>query len=305
MKILVTGATGTVGAHLVRVLRERGAQPRAFVRDRDKAASMLGQEVELAVGDFADRGSIERALRGTEGMFLACGNVPGQIEHESAAIDAAKTAGIGAVVKLSGPRPAVDSPLLFERWHATIEHHLLRSGLPWVLLRPSAYMTNLLAFAETIAQTGKVFAPAGSAEIAYVDPRDVAAAAAAALVNDGHVGGTYTLTGPEAITYDRIAQQLSAASGRTIEYVDVPDEAARHAMREAGLPAMMAEAIVDVFGSYRAGSQSRTTDGVRALTGREPRTFAQFARDHAPLFGADAIANGAPARGALVMRSPS
>jgi uncharacterized protein YbjT (DUF2867 family) len=304
MNILVTGATGNVGAHVVRALRERGVTARAFVRDRAKAASMLGEHVELAVGDFADRGSVERALRGADALFLACGNVPGQVEHENAAIDAAQAAGIGRVVKLSGPRPAVDSPLLYERWHAEIERHLLRSGLPSVLLRPAAYMTNLLAYAEPIAQTGRLFAPAGTAEIAFVDPRDVAAAAAVALVGDGHEGGKCALTGPEAITYERIARELSAATGRSIEYVNVPDEAARHAMLEAGLPAMMADSIVDVFASFRAGSQAHTTDGVRALTGSEPRTFAQFARDHAVLFGG-AQTNGAPARDPLVTRSRS
>jgi uncharacterized protein YbjT (DUF2867 family) len=307
MNVLVTGATGTVGAHVVRALRERGVMARAFVRDREKAASLLGEDVEVAVGDFADRSSIERALRGTEALFLACGNVPGQIEHESAVIDAANAAGVQRVVKLSGPRAAADSPLLFERWHGEIERRLLGSGLPSVMLRPSAYMTNLLAYAEAIAQPGKLFAPAGAAEIAYVDPRDVAAAAAAALVTAGHEGNAYPLTGPEAITYERIAQELSAATGRGIEYVDVPGKSAREAMLQSGLPAMMADVVVDVFASYRAGSQASTTDGVRALTGREPGTFAQFARDHATLFGAatSAQTNGAATRGTLIARSPS
>lgn len=286
MNVLVTAATGTVGAQVVRELGERGVAARAFVRDRERAARVLGDGVELVAGDFSDRDSLERALRGIDRLFLACGNVPAQVEHERAAIDAARVAGVGRVVKLSGPRAAVDSPLLFERWHGEIEDHLIRSGLPSVLLHPSAYMTNLLANAETIKGIGRLFAPAGTAEITYVDPRDVAAAAAAALAEDGHDGETHTLTGPEAITYERIARELSAATGRSVEYVDVPDEAARQSMRDAGLPAMMADTIADVFASQRAGSMARTTDGVRALTGREPRTFARFARDHAALFGA-------------------
>jgi uncharacterized protein YbjT (DUF2867 family) len=289
MRALVTGATGSVGAHVVRELRERGVEARAFVRDRERAARMLGDDVELAVGDFGDRGSVERALRGTERLFLACGNVPGQVEHERTVIDAAGAAGVQRVVKLSGPRAAVDSALLFERWHGEIERHLLRSGLPYVLLRPSAYMTNLLAFAGTIAQTGKLFAPAGAAAIAYVDPRDVAAVAAVALATDGHEGKTYALTGPEAITYERIAQALSTATGRGIDYVDIPDEAARQGLREAGLPPFMADTIVDVYASQRAGSMARVSGAVLGLTGRQPRSFAAFARDHAAMFGAVAL----------------
>jgi uncharacterized protein YbjT (DUF2867 family) len=232
MKVLVTGATGTVGAHVVRELRKRNVAVRAFVRDQPKAAQMLGHEVELAVGDFADRGSIERALDGADALFLACANVPAQIAYENSAIDAAQAAGIKRIVKLSGPDAAVDSSLLFERWHGEIERHLLRSGVPWVLLRPSAYMTNLLAYAEAITHTGRIFAPAGTAMITYIDPRDVAAAAAVTLATDRSTGRVYKLTGPQAITYEHIAQDLSEALGRP------------------------------------------------------PRPFAEFARDHAALFGA-------------------
>ena len=215
MKVLVTGATGNVGAHVVRALRGRGVAVRAFVRDRDRAAHMLGEDVELAVGDFGDRGSLERALQGAQRMFLACSNTPAQVEHECAAIDAAAAAGLERVVKLSGPAPAVDSPLVFDHWHGQIEAHLKRSGPPWVLLRPSAYMTNLLQHADDGRAHGQLFAPAGAAEIAYIDPRDVGEAAAAALTGDGHDGRAYTLTGPRGdhVRADR-AGPLAGARAR-------------------------------------------------------------------------------------------
>ncbi len=81
MKILVTGATGNVGAPLVHELGRLGVDTRAFVRDPEKARQRLGDEVELAVGDFADPGSMQRALDGVDRVFLACGNVPGQVDH--------------------------------------------------------------------------------------------------------------------------------------------------------------------------------------------------------------------------------
>ena len=138
---------------------------------------------------------------------------------------------------------------------------------------------------------------AGEARIAYIDPRDVAAAAAVLLTTNGHEGKAYSLTGPEAITFERIATELSAATGRHVQYVDVPDEAARQAMVKAGLPPMVAATIVDVFGSYRAGAMAHTTDTLRALIGRKPGSFARFARDPATTFGAGAAAPvGAAAR---------
>jgi uncharacterized protein YbjT (DUF2867 family) len=290
MNILVTGATGTVGSHVVRALDGRGAAVRALVRDPDKAAALLGPGIETAVGDFADRSSLERALEGIDRLFLACGNVPGQVEHECAAIDVAREAGVGLVVKLSGPGAAVDSPLIIGRWHGEIERHLLASGVPSVLLHPAAFMSNVLAFAETIAHTGMLFAPAGSARVAFIDPRDVAAAAVSALVEDGHHGRAFRLTGPAAITYERIAATLSAATGREIRYVDVPDEAARESMVGLGMPRIVVDGIVEMFGFQRAGSLEQVTTGVRTLTGWEPRNFAQFARDHAVAFrGAEPV----------------
>jgi uncharacterized protein YbjT (DUF2867 family) len=199
-------------------------------------------------------------------------------------------------VKLSGPNAAIDSPLTFGRWHGEIEQHVRDSGIPWVMLRPGPYMTNLLAFAEMIQHTGKVFAPAGSAEIAYVDPRDVAAAAAVTLVASGNEGRTYELTGPAAVTYEQIATDLSAATGTQIDYIDVPDDVARQGMLDAGLPVLIADFIVGVFAMFRTGAMTRTTDTVRTLTGREAGTFAQFARDYASAFGAREDVLAAPGR---------
>lgn len=284
MTVLVTGATGNVGSQVVRELRERGVPVRAFVRDRDKATAVLGEGVDLAVGDFSEPESIGRALEGVERVFLACGNVPGQVEYERRAIDAAKAAGVARIVKLSAAGAAVDSPLLFPRWQGEIEQHLRESGLPAVVLHPSNYTTNLLAAAEPVRQTGKLFAPAGAARVAFIDPRDVAAAAATTLTEDGHEGKTYLLTGPEAITYQRVAEYLSEATGCTIEYVDIPDEAARQGMIDSGTPAEVADFLVLLFGALRDGIAAQITDVVRTLTGSEPRDFSAFARDNAALF---------------------
>ena len=279
MTILVTGATGNVGRHVVRALTERNEPVRAFVRNAGRAAAVLGPDVRLAVGDFTDRRSLDRALDGADRMFLACGNVPGQIEFECTAIDAAADAGIGRVVKLSGPDATADSPLIFERWHGAIEQHLAASGLPRVVLRPRTYMTNLLAYAGVVAHTGMLFAPAAGAHISFVDPRDVAAVAAETLTGAGHEGRTYTLTGPEAITFERIALEIAAATGRPVTYVNVSDDDARQAMVSDGLPPMIADAIVAIFASQRAGSMADTTDTVRTLIGREPKGIDAFIQE--------------------------
>jgi uncharacterized protein YbjT (DUF2867 family) len=282
--VFVTGATGNVGAKVVKELRDRGAPVRAFVRDPAKASSLLGSGVDLAGGDYAEPTSILAALQGVEVAFLACGNHPRQVEYERNVIDAAARVGVRRLVKLSALGAEPGSRVPFWDWHGGLERHLRASGLASVVLRPQFYMSNLLGSAETIKEAGAIFAPAGGAKIPMIDPRDVAAAAAAVLTEDGHDGQTYVLTGPEAITFDEVAFCLSEVAGRTIRYVDVPDDVARDGLLRAGMPDWMAENIVSVFGMRREDPAPEPTDAVDRLTGRQPRGFADFTRDHAALF---------------------
>lgn len=256
MKVLVTGAGGNVGSAVMRELRARGVQARAFDRSTE---------------------TIDVALRGADRLFLACGNVREQVEFETSAIDAAAALGVQRVVKVSAIGASAGSQLVFWDWHGRIEEHLRASGLQAVVLQAASFMTNLLMQADAIGATGKLFASVGDARIAMIDPRDVAAAAAAALADDTIAAGTYTLTGPRAITYAEIAAELGA------EYIDVPAETARAGMLASGVPAFVADFLVRLSAELRAGTMSETTTGVRDLTGREPRDFAAFARDH---FGA-------------------
>ena len=283
-KVLVTGATGNVGSHTVRELRDRGISVRAFVRDPGKAAAELGDGVELAIGDFSDAASVRRALEGVEDVFLACSNDPRQVEYEIGVIDAAADLGARRIVKLSALGAQVGSPLAFWDWHGRIEGHLRASGIPSVVLQPSFYMTNLLAAAEGVRHEGALFAPAEGARISMIDPRDVGTAAAFLLAEDGHQEETYVLTGTEPITYERVAEELSAVAGRPIPFVAVPDEAARQALVGAGIPEFVAGQLVTLFGLLRQGAYEQTTDAVSGLSGREPRTLAAFVRDHAELF---------------------
>jgi uncharacterized protein YbjT (DUF2867 family) len=287
--ILVTGATGNAGSQVVRALLEAGQDVRAFVRDADSAYALFGEAVEPAPGDFADRRSVRAALDGVEAVFLSGADDPRRVEWETAAIDAAVAAGVPRIVKLSSIAAEPGAPVAFWDWHGRVERHLRRSGIDAVVLRSSVYMSNLFAGAEQVAGEGRLYAPAGDARIAMIDPRDVGAAAAAVLTTAGHDGRTYVLTGPEAITYDRVAAELSAATARHVEYIDVPDEDAKQGMVQAGMPELVAEQVVKVFVMLREGAAEQVTTTVESLTGRAPRDFASFARDHADLFAPAAM----------------
>jgi uncharacterized protein YbjT (DUF2867 family) len=282
--ILVTGATGNAGSHVVRELQKRGALVRAFVRDSERARERLGDGIEPAIGDFADIESFRAALEGVEDVVLSCADDPRRVEWETTAIDAAATAGVRRIVRLSTIAAAPGAPVAFWDWHGRIDEHLRASAVPSVILQSSFYMSNLLAEAQQIAAEGYVCAPLDGARIAMIDPRDVGAAAASVLTSNGHEGRTYALTGPEAITYERVAAELSAATGRQVRFVEVPDDVARQGILEAGLPDFVADQLVRIYQQLRQGSAGQVTDAVEALTGRPPRGFAAFARDHAQLF---------------------
>jgi uncharacterized protein YbjT (DUF2867 family) len=282
--LLVTGGTGYAGSQVVQALLERGQTVRAFVRDPDKARGLFGDAVELAIGDFADPRSVLDALDGVEQLFLSGADDPRRVEWETNVIDAAADMGVRRIVKLSSIAAEPGLPVAFWDWHGRIEHYLRHSRISSVALRSSFYMSNLLAAREQIVHEGRIYAPAGNARIAMLDPRDLGHAAAAVLTSDGHAGRTYVLTGPEAITYAQVAAELSAATGRDVEFVDVPEEAAKQAMIRSGLPDFLAEGIVDVFAMTRRGADGKVTATVESLTGATPRDFASFARDHAHLF---------------------
>jgi uncharacterized protein YbjT (DUF2867 family) len=288
--IVVTGATGNAGSEVVRALAARGERVRAFVRDPGRARQVLGEDAELAVGDFADAASVRAALEGADALLLSCADDPRRVGWETAAIDAAVAAGVRRIVKLSAAAAEPGSPVAFWDWHGQVDQYLRSCGTGWVILRANWYMSNLLAAASAVAAEGRLYAPAGQARIAMIDPRDVGAAAAAVLCSPGHgasaghEGKTYLLTGPRAITYDEVAAGLSAATRSRVEFVDVPGDAAYQAMIGDGMPGFVADQIVRMFGMLRQGVAAQVSPDVETLTGSAPRDFATFARDHARLF---------------------
>jgi len=214
---------------------------------------------------------------------LSSANGPQQVEHESAIIDAA-AASVRCIVKISTIGAEIGSPVPGCDWHACIEEHLRKSGVPAIILRSNFFMTNLLMAAGQIRSQGRVFAPADEGRIAMIDPPDVGRVAAGVLIGEEHDGRIYVLSGPEALTYAQVAAALSTATNRAVEFVNVPEAAARQGLVQAGMPAWLVEQVVRVFELIRQGALAETTGMVRALTGRNPLRFAEWAREHAASF---------------------
>ncbi|MEJ2600219.1 MAG: SDR family oxidoreductase [Anaerolineales bacterium] len=277
--ILITGATGNVGRQLTQQLLDAGQPMRLLTRDRNKLSNLDGR-VEIAVGDLDKPETIRAALEGIERLFL----VTASTQQDVDVLRAAKDAGVRHVVKLS-TFEAVD-PMMAEhvKWHREREQLIRASGLAWTFLRPTMFMSTALDWAKTIRQEGVFYYPGGEGKVPAVDTWDVAAVAAVALTESGHQGQAYALTGPEALSFGEMAEVLAAVLGKPVRYVDIPDEAVGEQMRKAGLPDYVIEGLIGTFAAIRAGRLGVCTPDVEKVTGRPPRTFEAWCRDHLAAF---------------------
>jgi uncharacterized protein YbjT (DUF2867 family) len=280
---LVTGATGNVGRRVVSELRSRGAAVRAFVRDPAKAAEILPGDVEVAVGDFTAPDSLGRALTGVQRVFLTSANGPDEVAHETAVIDAAAAASVTLLVKLSALGAEVGSPLPGLDWHGQIEQHLQQSGLPSVVLQANLFMSNLLASADAIAG-GALPAPADDGVVSFVDPADVAAVAAAVLIEGRALSEPLVLTGPAAVSHAEIAAELADVLGHPVRYIDLPPAAAHQAFLDGGLPPWLVAHLDGVYALIRNGSLAVATDTVQRNLDRPAHSIGEWARANAELF---------------------
>ncbi len=282
--ILVTGAAGTTGSEVVRLLAAKGIRVRAMVRHADKGKQFHSPGVEVVVADLEKPATLDPALKGVDKVYLVSSPDPRVGLLHGNLIESAKRAGVKQIVRLSVIGAAANSPAQLQKWHGEVDERLSRSGLSYVILRPQSFMQNLLASRASMQSEGKLYAPMKDAKLSLVDARDVAAAAAAILTSEGHSGRVYELSGPEALPYATIAEKLGAAMGRTVQYVDVPPDAAREGMVAAGYPAWLADAVVELFAIQATGATATVSGSVEKLTGKKARSLDQFAKDFAAIF---------------------
>jgi uncharacterized protein YbjT (DUF2867 family) len=291
-KILVTGATGNIGSRLVRILSSRGASVRAFVRKPGGTA--FGSNVELAYGDLKDEASVREALTGVSRMYLLAARE--NLEQlEANAINAAKSAGIELLVKhsVAGAQYKATS---IPRWHRAGEERIEASGLPYVFLRPGSFHSNALMWAPTIQSQDTAYGALGETSLSTIDPEDIAEVAAAVLTQPGHAGKVYELTGPESLTSAQQVSTIADVVGRPLKYVNVPDSAAREAMLGMGMSPTYVDAMIGLIQTLRGIGRIDPTGDVKAVLGREPRTFRQWVKANMTAFQPAAEAEATQAR---------
>jgi uncharacterized protein YbjT (DUF2867 family) len=279
--ILVTGATGTIGREVVRLLAAGGARTRAMTRDPARVASPPAG-VEVVRGDFDDPSSLADAAKGAETVFMLSAPGPWVERHDEAILAAARAAGARKVVKLSaigtGDHPGVGD------WHLPGERAVRSSGLAWTVLRPSSFASNVLGWAGAIRSGDPIPNPMGDGAQGVVDPRDVAEVAARALTSPGLDGHVHTLTGPETLSVPDMAARLGEALGRRVETTELSPEEYRDRLRGAGLDPAFVDSAVGGARLVADGGNATLTDDVERILGRPPRTFATWVADHRAAF---------------------
>ncbi|MFF0002551.1 SDR family oxidoreductase [Streptomyces tibetensis] len=271
-KILVTGATGTVGRQVVAELLDRGHEVRALTRDAGKASFPAG--VEVVEGDLTEPDGLAPALEGVTGLHLITfgGAAFSPLETGPRILELAKSARVRRVTVLhgGGPTPLEDAVRAGD-------------GVDWTVLMPVEFMANALEWADGIVASGEVREPCVDRLSAMVHEGDIGAVAAVALTEEGHGGQEYVITGPDVLTVGDKVKTIAAAVSREITLVELTEEQAIAQWRAAGLPEDVIGFLLMAYGD--TPEVGRTVSGtVEKVTGRPARTFTRWAAEHADAF---------------------
>ncbi|MCW2830363.1 MAG: NAD(P)-dependent oxidoreductase [Aeromicrobium sp.] len=267
--IALTGSTGVVGGIAARLLADAGLPARLIVRDASRAPHLDGTEVVEA--SYGDDDACKAALAGIDTVFMVSAHEHEQrVAQHRSFVDAAVAAGVRQVVYLSFVEASATSGFLLGRDHAATEASIRGSGLDWTFLRDNLYAEIL----PTFATDGVIRGPAGQGRIAAVSQRDVGAVVAQVLQDPReHLGRTYDLTGPEALTFADVAFILSHIHGTPVRYVDETLEEARASRADLGAPDWLLDAWISTYTAIGAGELEHVSGDITRLLGRPATSF--------------------------------
>lgn len=283
-KVLVTGATGDIGRHLVDALQARDAAFAVMCRRAEQREAFRARGIDAVAGDFRDPASVRAAVKGFDQLFLLAPTEPDQYDLDKTAIDAALEEGVGHVLKISTLDANLASSIPWARDHARADAYLAATSMRWTRFAPGAFTKNLLELAPAI-QRGVLPGTSGHGATSWVDVSDIAAAAARVLteprLQGDAAGRSYILTGTHPLSFPEIATVLSEELERTIRYVHLPAPAMYAVLRLAGQPHWMAQGLVNQFVHVvrRGADNGRVhTFELEELLERTPRGIAETAR---------------------------
>lgn len=274
--ILVTGATGNVGSHVVDMLITESLPVRVTTRDKQNIPVQWADNVDVSVIDFSKPESIQAALKNIESLILITPANEEMEQQQKDIVKLAKKNDVKRIIKLSGLGAGPDAEIRLPKAHYQIEEAIIASEIPYIFVRPNLFMQTLMGAYDSIVQDRTIYAPAGKGKISFIDAQDIAAVIVSALCTN-EFNRSIEITGPDAVSYTDVASKLSHATGQPVEFVDVPESSAKESMLESGLGDWLSEAFLELFQVYRANLGSADlSHNVKAETGNSVNTIDQF-----------------------------
>ncbi len=286
MKIIVN--SGNIGTPVALQLAGMGAEVSLTVRTPKPSPELDAAGITQVPFDINKPAEMAKALAGHDAFFSLTPLVENFVDASLATVKAAKEAGIQKIVRSSAQGAEPEAKIQLGRWHYAVEQAIEESEIPFTILRPGHFMQNYLNYgaAQTIKTQGVFYSSLGDVKLTPIDAADISAAAATVLMEPGHDGKRYTLTGAESLSDDDIAVVVSQALGRPVSHVSIPEAAAVDAMTKAGMPGWLVELLSELNGLTRSGYFSDVQADVTMILRRKPVLFSQFVHDHLAAFSA-------------------
>lgn len=276
--IFITGATGSIGKELCRILAIDNVPARAMCRREEQLDQFKKTGLDAVIADFDNPESLRRGMQDCDSLFLLTPPTPEHTQRESLIIDVAVTSGVKHIVRISTADANLSSRLSYAGTHAEVDHYLRSKPVHWTILRPTGFMQNFIESGHAIAK-GILPHLMGKGQLSYIDSRDIALVAKQTLTENGHAGAIYYLTGPASLTVKDVASQLTVALGHEVGDIDVTETDMRKTLKSFRLSDWHIGALIEQFAIGANGYEIDVTEEVKRLTGHAPRTFAQFAQD--------------------------
>jgi uncharacterized protein YbjT (DUF2867 family) len=274
--ILITGATGNIGTELTAQLRQAGANVLAGSTSGKALNGVPGRTV-----DFKSPETLKAAFHGVDRLFLLFPLVPNKLELAGNAVAAARAAGVKHIVRSSGAGADPASPVAIARLQGEIDQLIIESGIAYTLLRPASFMQNWFVYYGGMIKSGTLYLSHADGKASFIDVRDIAAVAAAVLLDPApHAGKSYTLTGPAALSASEVLDEIAKAGGPRATYTAVPESTAVESMKKMGMDDWTVGIMSSLNRVIAGGYANGLSEDVQTVIGRAPRSFAEFARDN-------------------------
>ncbi len=270
-KILVLGATGNIGSHLIDLLKNKGAD---FLAGTSSNTREESHHISI---DFADVLSIEKAMKGMDTLFMLMPTHPDMVQWGKNIVSSAQKSGIKHIVRLSAAIAKNDLDLDFMKKIREIDNSVINSGLNYTIIAPQFFMQNLSTLMADDYKNGTLYLPAGDGKLGWIDVRDIALVSMEILLNpEKYKNETLTITGTESLSYGEAVEQMNNILGKDTQYIAVPDDAAIQGMTEKQFPPFFIDVMMDLNHATVLGYAEELTDTVEKITGKKPISFKEF-----------------------------